>query len=68
MSVYAGAQGSQKRASDLLERVTGSCELDSMGAGNSPWVLWKSSKSSYPLNHLSSPQWHTVNSVPVARW
>jgi hypothetical protein len=31
-----------------------------VGAGNQPQVLWKSSQSSYSLNHLSSLTWTSL--------
>lgn len=36
-------------------RVTGSCELNNMVAGNQIWVLRKSSKRYKLMNHFSSP-------------
>lgn len=53
--VCADARGRQKRALDLLELelVVVSC---AMGAGNGTWVLWKCSKSSQRLSHLTNPR------------
>jgi hypothetical protein len=34
-------------------RVTDSCKLLSVGAGNQTWVIWKSNKYSLLLSHLS---------------
>lgn len=34
--------------------IKGTYELSNTGAGNSTWVLWRSSKRSYPHSHLSS--------------
>lgn len=45
----------QKRASDALEPELQTDKSCFLGVGTRAWVLWKSSRCSYPPNHLSSP-------------
>jgi hypothetical protein len=48
--------------------VTGGCELSDPDAGNQTWVLYKSSKNSYVLNHFLQPHdIYTVKKIELSR-
>jgi hypothetical protein len=49
LSVYA-----KSGIGSLGAKVIGSCVASDVGAGNWTWILWKSSKYSWPPSHLSS--------------
>lgn len=49
----------EKGVGSLGTGVIGSCEWpDVFGSGNQTWALWKNSKHSWPLSHVSSPSSH----------
>lgn len=54
----------QKRPMDLLELEFWMAVSHHVGARTRSWVSYKNSKSSYPLNHLSSPLIDFSGSLP----
>jgi hypothetical protein len=68
--IHTGACRCQKRASDTSPTpgvgLRGDCQLPNMGVGKQTLLLWKSSKCSQTLNHLSRSQSQAFDSqVPL---
>lgn len=49
------SQNPEEGTGFLSAGVIGDCELFNMGVGNGIWFLWKSSKCSQSMRHISIP-------------